>query len=388
MNIPLDIMVKVAVRTPDVFMSVAGETLRCKTARWLDVRMGGGRALMPPRYIDIKMTNRCNLRCKMCGQWGEQGTFRNASPDVLREELSLEELRELADQVASFRPMFYLWGGEPFLYGDLIPFMRYLKSRRLMCAINTNGTRLLETAEELVAAGSVANILISVDGPREVHDAVRGVEGTYEKVMAGVRRIQDEKRSTGRTKPYLTFVTTVNVDNAREFPEVYEIAAREGIDFVGLQFGTFTTRETGPAYEARMRRCLDCEATSWGGFLSYDTELDIAAVQDGVRRLRGARHPFGTYFVPDLQPEDIPGYYAGTKPLEGHNSCVVPWMRADILPNGDVYPCIDFPDYIVGNIRETSLMELWNGPRYVAFRRELQRGLLPICGRCQTLYEF
>ncbi len=386
MNVPLNILIKVAVRTPRVFAGVARETIRCKTARWFDYRREDGTARWP-RYIDIKMTNRCNLRCSMCGQWGERGTMRDASADVLRDEMDFEELKALVDDVGGFRPMFYLWGGEPFLYPDLLPFLAYLKKRKLVPAINTNGTLLEETAPELVESG-VANLLVSVDGPESVHDRVRGLEGTFAKVMNGVQAVLSARSARRSATPYITFVTTVNRENVTEFDKVYDLAAEVGVDFMGLQFGTFTTQATGEAYERRMRDALSCEATSWKGFLSYDSHLDVEAVQQRLESIRARKHPFGTYFVPDLQPEDLPAYYGGTEQLDGCATCIVPWMRADILPNGDVYPCIDFPDYIVGNVRETPLTELWNGPRYVAFRKELQKGLLPICTRCQTLYEF
>ena len=387
MNVPFSILVKVALRTPRLFASVARETLRSKSIKYLDHHFGRGRALLPPRYIDIKMTNRCNLRCKMCGQWGEQGTMHNASADFIRSELELDELRALVDDVAGFKPMFYLWGGEPLLYADLIPFLAYLQSRGLTAAINTNGVLLAEKAEGLVRHG-VANLLISVDGPAEIHDRVRGVPGTFDRVMGGVQKVMEAREARGTANPYITFVTTVNTENDTAFERVYDIAADVGVDFVGLQFGTFTTECTGPAYENRMRTALGCEATNWHGFLSYNSHLDIPAVQEQVRRIRAASHPFGTYFIPDLAVEDIPTYYSSTRPMNGCRMCTVPWMRADLLPNGDVYPCIDFPDYIVGNIRETPLTELWNGERYVQFRRELQQELFPICPRCQTLYEF
>ena len=386
MNIPLSIFLKIAFRTPDLFLSVARETIRSHTARLLDYRFGRGRAF-PPRYIDLKMTNLCNLRCSMCGQWGDQGNFRNAPKEVLQQHLELPVLKRLVKEVAGFRPSFYLWGGEPFLYRDLIPFISCIKANQMVCAMNTNGTFLTETAEDLVRLG-VDNLLISVDGPREVHDRVRGMPGTFDRVMAGVERILSLRRERRAAKPYVTFVTTINRDNASEFHHVYDLAAKLGVDFVGLQFGTSTSEATGAAYEKRMQRCLGCAAKSWRGFLSYKADFDVAAVQEGLRRIRGTKHPFGTYFIPDLYPEDLPEYYGSKRLVKGHRTCIVPWIRADLLPNGDVYPCIDFPDYIVGNIHETPLMTLWNGPRYVRFRRELQKGLFAICSRCSSLYEF
>jgi len=387
MNLPLPILLKIAFRTPDVFLSVARETIRSRTARLLDYRFGRGYSFSPPRYIDIKMTNLCNLRCSMCGQWGEQGNFRNAPKEFLQQELELPLLKRLVREVAHFHPSFYLWGGEPFLYRNLIPFVACIKANRLVCAINTNGTYLAEAAEDLVRLG-VDNLLISVDGPREVHDRVRGVPGTFDRVMAGVDRIRSLRRERRAAKPYLTFVATVNQENASEFHRVYDEAAQHGVDFVGLQFGTFTSEETGNRYEQRLRRCLGCAGSSWRGFLSYKAGFDVKSVQEGLRRIRSVKHPFGTYFIPDLAPEDLPEYYGSTRLMKGHKTCIVPWMRADLLPNGDVYPCIDFPDYIVGNIHETPLMGLWNGPRYVRFRRELQRGPFSICSRCCSLYQF
>ena len=61
MNLPPSILVKVATRTPGLFLAIVLETLRSRSVRFLDHRFSDGRAVLPPRYIDIKMTNRCNL---------------------------------------------------------------------------------------------------------------------------------------------------------------------------------------------------------------------------------------------------------------------------------------------------------------------------------------
>ena len=51
--------------------------------------------------------------------------------------------------------------------------------------------------------------------------------------------------------------------------------------------------------------------------------------------------------------------------------------------NGDVSPCRDYHDYVVGNIKDHTLTELWNSERYQAFRRSLTtEGLMPVCSRC------
>jgi radical SAM protein with 4Fe4S-binding SPASM domain len=51
--------------------------------------------------------------------------------------------------------------------------------------------------------------------------------------------------------------------------------------------------------------------------------------------------------------------------------------------NGDLSPCRDYHDYVVGNIKTHTITELWNSERYKAFRRSVAtEGLMPVCSRC------
>ena len=51
--------------------------------------------------------------------------------------------------------------------------------------------------------------------------------------------------------------------------------------------------------------------------------------------------------------------------------------------NGDLSPCRDYHDYVVGNLKEATITELWNSEAYRRFRRSLaEDGLMPVCSRC------
>lgn len=63
---------------------------------------------------------------------------------------------------------------------------------------------------------------------------------------------------------------------------------------------------------------------------------------------------------------------------------LAPWKEVLILPDGSVSPCLDF---VAGNLKEEGFLSIWNGPRFVQFRRKLkQMGKFPICNRCCILY--
>ena len=95
-----------------------------------------------------------------------------------------------------------------------------------------------------------------------------------------------------------------------------------------------------------------------------------------------APHP--PLLVPDLErPADLAAYYRDHTRTFGFDRCVSIFATAELNSNGDVSLCRDYHDYTLGNIRETSLVELWNNDRARAFRASLAtRGLMPACRRC------
>jgi hypothetical protein len=55
------------------------------------------------------------------------------------------------------------------------------------------------------------------------------------------------------------------------------------------------------------------------------------------------------------------------------------------MPNGDVVTFRDFPDFVTGNIKESSIMDIYNGEKHRSFRRALRKqknGVFPLCSRC------
>jgi radical SAM protein with 4Fe4S-binding SPASM domain len=58
----------------------------------------------------------------------------------------------------------------------------------------------------------------------------------------------------------------------------------------------------------------------------------------------------------------------------------------DIQPGGDANFCVDFPDYVIGNVRESTIEELWNSERAEQFRERRREGPLGVCHRCGAKY--
>jgi radical SAM protein with 4Fe4S-binding SPASM domain len=247
----------------------------------------------------------------------------------------------------------------------------------------TNGTRLVKHAEEVVDTGLDA-LMLSVDGPREAHDLIRGVPGTFDSLMKAIAAIQEEKRRRGTRKPHITLVTTVSQDNADKLDQIFDIGEEVGADLLLLYYAWFTTDTIGTCHVSVMEKRLGITPKAWKGYLWSFDQIDAEAVIESVKRIRSKKYSFPYLLIPDLPYDDIPRYYAEPSNTFGYDRCVYPWMVTDIMPNGDVVPCRDYPDYVVGNINAESIVDIFNGERYRRFRIALKEegGLFPICARC------
>jgi len=338
-----------------------------------------------PRVLTFMMTYRCNLRCSMCWQWGDQGLFHALSKEHEIQQLDLATLRSVIDDVAEEGTGVFLWGGEPFLHRDLMRFVEHVKSKGLYCSINTNGTYLPREARRLVDLG-VDAIMVSVDGPQEIHDRIRGMDGSFQRIADGVQALREARNGHGR-KPEIIVNTTISPGNQHALLATYETVETMGADRMILSQLWFTTEQIGRANEAYFREKFNAHAGSWRGFVMDVSVLDTDLIARQMREMSLRKSGMELRFLPDLEAGQVADYYTDPQEAFGKTRCLVPWLEAEILPNGDVTPCSDRPDLIVGNVRKEPFKEIWNNDAYRSFRRAMREdGLFPYCSRCCGLW--
>lgn len=341
------------------------------------------------KQISIKITNLCNLRCKMCGQWGEKGYNLGKPNSELQEVVSLDVYKKMVDDVAHLKPIFYIWGGEPFLYPDLMPLTGYMKEKGCTLSLVTNGIKLQQYAEEIVDKKWEA-LMLSLDGTKEVHNEIRGSKNCFDTLAAGIDKIQSVKRSKKSTLPYVMLLVTISRDNAHNLEEIFDIAKEVGADCLIVYYAWFTDEKTGEKHTELFEKHLQCTPTAWKSYVQPVNEIDVAVLREQVEKVKAKKYPFPYLFIPDISLDDLSVYYGEPGNFMGYGKCVTPWLITEVMPNGDVSPCRDYPDYIVGNIRETPILEIFNNEKYRKFRKTLKEagGTFPICARCCGLMGF
>ncbi len=379
--VPIDFFMKLA-RTPYILTRTVKGLVRKHLTVKFDYNFLNGKSL-PLTQISIKITNLCNLRCKMCGQWGEKG-YNLAKPNSeLKEVVPLETYKKMVDEVAHLKPLIYIWGGEPFLYPDLIPLVRYMKEKDFIISLVTNGIKLRHYAEEIVTTGWEA-LMLSLDGTKEIHNEIRGSGDCFDTLAAGIDAVQNMKRKLNKTLPYIMVLVTVSRDNAHILDKILDMGKEIQADCMIIYYSWFTSEEVGKQHTKVMQKSLGCTPTAWKGYLHEVNRIDTGALIECVKKIKRTKYPFPYLFIPDLPLEDIPRYYSDPGHFFGYGKCITPWLITELMPNGDVSPCRDYPDYVVGNIQNKSLLDIFNDEPYQKFRKALKEagGVFPICARC------
>lgn len=336
----------------------------------LERAFGDGSSLAP-RFVTLKPTLRCNLRCEFCRFVANGDVFGK------RDWLDLEDWLRIIDEIAPLDPYICLTGGEPTMYPHISRLVAHIKSHRLTCVMTTNGTMLHQRAAELIESPPDV-IILSIDGPREVHDSVRMVDGTFDRALRGVTTLLELKRKRYQPNPYLIINSAITGRTFESAVEMIDVARSFGAFGINFQHFWFMTRPMVDGHNARYGDCFPLDFDRIGG--TATTGVDTDRLYDTIQRLK--REDFGLpiLFYPELTREEMRVYYAEP---ETFTHTMVPncaWTSTDILPNGDVSPCFEL---VCGNVLDGSFLDIWNNASFREHRRRLAGdGPYPICARC------
>lgn len=134
--------------------------------------------LLPaPLSVCYSITDQCDRHCPHCMSGS------NERSDTGLPTSQVQGLFELLKQEGVLR--IDIVGGEPFLRDDLLSLLRYAVDLGLEVTVTTHGGSLTESHAEVLASLGVI-VQVSLDGPREVNDRLRG-QGSFDAAIRGIR---------------------------------------------------------------------------------------------------------------------------------------------------------------------------------------------------------
>jgi MoaA/NifB/PqqE/SkfB family radical SAM enzyme len=358
---------KIAAEQPALILWALQNRLRT-TLLPLERLTGDGRSL-PPRFVTLKPTLRCNLRCEFCRFVANGDVFGK------RDWLEIDDWKRIVDEIAPYHPYVCLTGGEPTLFPQIAELVAHIRSHRLTCVLTTNGTMLAQRAEALMQVPPDV-VILSLDGPREVHDAVRKAEGTYDRALAGARKLDALRQ--GRSAPYLVVNTAITGHTYESALGMVRVAREFGAFALNFQHFWFLTQPMVQAHNARWGDCFPLDYDRVGGTATEGIDTD--RLYDAIQRLKREEFGLPILFYPELDRAAMRLYYAEPETFTHRAAPSCAWISTDILPNGDVSPCFEL---VCGNVLQQPFAEIWNSPSFRDHRRRLtEHGPYPVCARC------
>ena len=349
-----------------------------------------------PLSVTLQLTEACNLRCKMCYYWGENGCYSNTTINRKPAVLEFEIIKGIVEELKSQKPLYSLFGGEPLTHPQLEDVIKLIKNAGSIVDTPTNGTLLKENASMLIKTG-FDNVRVSIDGPREINDIQRG-KGSYDKAMEGIKILHEKKKKIGSKKPIISIIYTITPLNHLHVEDFFLNALQlETVDWITIQMQNFITEEMGLEYASYLKKEFGITSNEyWKGMVVNPIDFSTMNMEELSRQVSNVVN----YYInsgknvlllpPTFSPGNLRAYCQAkwNEMKDQYENCPSPWKSVDITARGDVAPCHVFYDLTMGNLHHKSLKEIWNSENYEKFRKSIQNdGLMSICNiGCCILY--
>jgi len=249
------------------------------------------------------------------------GTVKNVGH---MDEKLAKKLIDEASQIGVYSIKFN-WRGEAILNPILPEMVRYAKEKGILeVAINTNGLPKISNLLIDTAKAGIDRLIFSVDGnSKETFESIR-IGGDYERLVNNILEIIKWKEKNSSVKPFIRVQMVRSIKNAHEVE-----------DFINF----------------------------------WQDKVDDVRISDVMDRGQGNQ------------------LSVGDQVTIGRRRCPQPFQRLVIARDGRVSPCCaDWnQEYIIGNVFESSLLELWNSPK-MKYMRDIQNKVeldkINICKNC------
>lgn len=290
----------------------------------------------PPFSCSVSLLTECFLKCKMCHMWKTK-----KDPN----ELAVNEWKDIALSLCDIfeeRGEIVLTGGEPLLKEGILDLISFCKKKGLKTIMTSNAFLINEEMARQISDSGLDQISISLDSfIEETHDFLRGVKGSYERVIHAIEYIK--KHNNGLRIEIITVLSGINL---KEMPEhVRWVKQRGEIDSLYFQ--------------ALARPFFSSSDNNWYddnefNFLWPKDVLETHRIVDELIRLK-ERGCLISNQVPQL--ELFKAYFENPNKRIRMKKCCLGDFVINIDKMGNVFLCcFDKP---IGNAKKDNIKTLW-----------------------------
>lgn len=288
--------------------------------------------------VHIEITSICNERCIHCYIPHENKTV----------QMSKEMFYDILEQCREMKVLHInISGGEPMLHPNFLDFIKKCTEYNFSVNVLSNLTFLDEKTVVEMHKNPLLGVQTSLYSMnKDVHDSITKMAGSYEKTISGIMLLKKYNIPLQISCPIMK-------QNENEYNDVVEWGKTNNIN-VGSDYVIIGRYDSSTQ--------------------NLNNRLSVCDVEKIIRK----------------KANDDPNYvYDIVKEADKRKSltsedyiCSVCHSTICVAENGNVYPCAGWQGYVIGNIKDTSLVELWNTSNKIKSLRELRRKNFPKCVDC------
>jgi len=292
-----------------------------------------GIPVIPPEHVYFSLTNRCNLKCKMCSVAGSgRGAY----------EMEPDEVCAIIRQIKALGVRhLILSGGEVLLRRDLKEIVSFAVSSGIeMVDVITNGTLLNEENISFLTEAGLNHLTISLDGLRRVNDNIRG-EGVFDKAEEAMDILNRVKQERQKDKPTLGINFTVMDRNIEDMLPMLDFASGKNCNIVVFQPVLFDNVKMNVKQKSPLWPCGE----------------RLKLLEDNLKKLLELKRDPGqspVIYTSGQVLSSMPAYFRG-RLSTGRFGCYEGIKRMVITAGGQVWSCLG----IYGDARKDDLADIW-----------------------------
>lgn len=338
-----------------------------------------------PEWIVLGVNNVCNLHCKMCDV-GTKTLETNFAQNLIGTQplnMPLDLIKKIIDQMALYYPKSKLGYAftEPLVYPHLHESLEYAKSKNIKTSITTNALTLKQNASKLVTGG-LSDLFISLDGPEEIHNLIRGHAKSFQKAVDGIEEIL--KINPEQSISVFCVITEWNIGYLKEFATYFKGFPLKQIGFMHTNF---TTQSVADTHNLIWKTKYKATASNVEEINIDNYNLDL--LWDEINEIKKEKFNFQISFSPEIDSKNkLDEFYLKSEKKIG-KVCNDVFSNIMIKSDGSVIPshgrCYNLT---LGNLNTETLKQIWNSNVLNNFRADLinNGGQLPACSRCCSAF--
>ncbi len=296
-----------------------------------------------PQYVQIEITNECNLNCKMC--------FRHFL-DLDIKHMPIADFKRIVDKLEGVQTITPSGYGEPLMHPDIIEAIKYCKDKGFEVQITSNGL-LLNTEEKVneLINSKLDSITFSLES---INNNNNDFGHPNKMALLNIKKLVEYKKQLNSITPRITLQTLMVKNKENDIFDIIEWGVENGVDRINAaRFELNTLPDV-------KRPSIEEEKKMFKVFNKYRKKygIRIDCIQDQVYTgIKGFIYKHFKYLLH----------------MDKHCIRLKDFMQIGV--NGEIKPCCALNEYVMGNMLSDDLKTIWNSKKYNNFRKNFYKAI-------------